>query len=151
MSTPPQLPLPETRRVSISAAVPQGSDRNRFNRALQSRPLTPYRRIGNSYMQVIPTPHNSLAPDCDKVAASPRQIGGHPLHHGAHSNIRASLVDQRLRSYRRQMNQENGSIDEDGPGKTTPPYLSRGNTPTSIRQITKRLAEEKFERGAFEG
>ncbi|KAJ9109517.1 hypothetical protein QFC20_003261 [Naganishia adeliensis] len=47
--------------------------------------------------------------------------------------------------------QENGSIDEGADGKTTPPYQSKGNTPTSIRQITKRLGEETFEHGIFKG
>lgn len=151
MSISPQPSRPETRRVSISAALPESLIRNGSDHPLQSRPLTPYRRIGNSYMHFIPTPHNSYAPDCDKVAASPLQIGGRSLYQGGASHIRASLLDQRLRSFHKQMNQENTSIEEGHNGKTTPPYQSRGNTPTSIRQITKRLAEEKFERGDSEG
>lgn len=144
-------PALKSRKVSISAAVPEATGRNRNNGPLQSRPLTPYRRIPNSYMQIGQTPHNSFAPDCDRIAASPRQIGNHPLHQAGTSHIRASLVAQRLRSFRMRADQENGSIDEGADGKTTPPYQSKGNTPTSIRQITKRLGEETFEHGIFKG
>jgi hypothetical protein len=102
-------------------------------------------------MQIGQTPHNSFALDCDKVAASPRQIGSHPLNQAGTNHIRASLLDQRLRSFRMRADQENDSIDEHIDGKTTPPYESKGNTPTNIRQITKRLAEETFENGVFKG
>lgn len=138
-----------SRRVSISVPNPSSSDGNRNNGLLQTRMLTPYIRLPNSYVQIGRTPHNSFALECDQVPATPRQIGNHPLQQSGAGLIRASLVAQRLKSFRLREDQENDSGDE-GP-EITSAYQLKVNTPTSIRQITRKLADEKFEQGVWEG
>lgn len=141
-----------SRRVSISA-LHASKEQNSQSSRINARQLTPFaHRVPNSFLHIGQTPHNSYAPECSGGAAFPRHIGNLSVNQASACSLQPSLIAHRLRALRNvqsREDQENSSGEESPDASLTcrPKLL---DAPSSVKQITERLAKQKIDRDGIQ-